>query len=100
MRIWRSYFLNLNLKTYEKVTLEQKQEEESFIVKNFYKIDEVENKKYSKQHALISLYVSLVQSVLESISSVSKDYRNLNNDFIGKLVLSKINQTAKEIYGS
>lgn len=49
---------------------------------------------------MVSLYVSLVQSVLESIASVSKDYRNLNNDFIGKLVLSRINATAKEIYGS
>ena len=45
------------------------------------------------------MYISLVQSVLESISAVSKDYRNLNNDFIVKMVLAKINAAALEVYG-
>lgn len=79
MKIWRSYFLNLNLKTFQKVSLNQQEDSESFLVSNYYKLDHTENIRHLQQHTLISLYVSLVQSVLESISSIAKDYRNLNN---------------------
>lgn len=65
------------------------------MVKNIYQVTETQNERYVEQQCLISMYVSLVQSVLESISAVSKDYRNLNPEFIAKLVLSKLNLAAK-----
>lgn len=91
--------MNLNTVNHQNVELKAIEAEDSFLVNNVYQFIENENPNYGKQHCLITLYISLVQAVLESISSVSKDYRNLNNDFISKLVLQKINMTAKEVYG-
>ena len=69
------------------------EEEDTFLTKNIYTIKQKKNVHYDDENCLLSLYLSLVQGVHESISSVSKDYRNLNKDFVHQLILGKINQT-------
>lgn len=99
MKIWRSYFLNPHQKTTNNVELKAIEAEDSFLVNNLYQITEDPNTSFDKQKCLITLYTTLVQSTLESISAVSKDYRNLNSEFVSKMVLAKINGIANEIYG-
>ena len=36
------------------------------------------NQEYNDAHALVNLYIGLIQGVLDSISVISKDYKNLN----------------------
>ncbi len=45
------------------------------------------------------MYLSLVQGTIDAIAAVSKDYRNLNIDFLKENILSKINSTANQLYG-
>lgn len=72
-----------------------REEEDTFLTKNIYTIKQKKNVHYEDENCLLSLYLNLVQGVHESISSVSKDYRNLNKEFIHQLLLGKINQTQK-----
>lgn len=78
MKVWRTYFLNLATKVEKTVSMETEEEKDSFLNKTFYEMKEKKNVHYDDQNCLISLYAGLVQGVNESISSVSKDYRNLN----------------------
>jgi hypothetical protein len=45
------------------------------------------------------MYLALVQGTIDVISAVSRDYRNLNLDFLRENILSKINQTSTQLYG-
>lgn len=92
MKVWRTYFLNLGAKSDQYVELQVREEEDTFLTKNVYTIKQKKNVHYEDENCLLNLYLSLVQGVHESISSVSKDYRNLNRDFIHQLVLAKLNQ--------
>ena len=57
------------------------------------------NSNFNNQKILISLYLSLVQGTVDAISAVSKDYRNLNVDFLRDNILSKVNLSATQLYG-
>lgn len=45
------------------------------------------------------MYLALVQGTIDVISAVSRDYRNLNLDFLRENILNKINQTSTQLYG-
>ena len=45
------------------------------------------------------MYLNLVQGTLDTISAISKDYRNLQIDFVRDSILNKINQASTQIYG-
>jgi len=40
------------------------------------------------------LYLYLVQGTVDTIAAVSKDYRNLNVDFLRENILKKINESS------
>lgn len=94
MKVWRTYFLNIAKKCERIVELETVEEEESFLTTTKYSLKEKKNVHYNDQSCLITLYSILVQSVFDSISSVSKDYKNLNKEFIHQFIMTKINEVA------
>ena len=53
----------------------------------------VPNKNYNDRNSLILAYLGLVQGVIDGISTISKDYRNLNKDFLLTHILTKLNQS-------
>ena len=64
-----------------------------------YILEKNKNSFYSDGSVLLSLYIALVQGVLDSISVVSKDYKNLHKEFLNASVFNKIKQVADVIYG-
>jgi len=89
--VWRSYFLDTNLQQELETKLKTEEEAESFLTKTSYVIEKITNPNFTNQKYLISLYLSLVQGTIDTISAVSKDYRNLNIDFLRESILKKIN---------
>ena len=69
------------------------------MTKNTYVLENSANSNYSNQRALIVMYLGLVQGTIDVISSVSKDYRNLNLDYLRENILAKINQSSTQVYG-
>lgn len=63
-------------------------------------VDQTKNSGFDDGSVLVSLYIGLVQGVLDSISAVSKDYKNLKSEYIASIVFAKIKQTADSIYES
>lgn len=54
------------------------EDEETGIQKSKYVIDRNKNTSFQDSTVLLGLYLGLVQGVLDSIATVSKDYKNLN----------------------
>ena len=77
LQIWRTYFLQNNLSENERVKLVEQTNEESFLVKKKYVIEREKNQLFGRRKATIQAYLGLVQSVLDAVATVSKDYRNL-----------------------
>lgn len=92
--------MNSSTKSYPLAELKEIEEEESFLKRNIYRFRHLPNKNFADENCLLNLYISLVQGTLESISAVSKDYRNLNNEFISNFIYGRLSQTAQEIYGA
>ena len=58
------------------------------------------NHNFQKRHLLINTYLSLIQALIETISTVSKDYRHLNLEFFNTNILSKLNQLQNSNHSS
>jgi hypothetical protein len=44
--------------------------------------------------------MALVQGTLDAISAVTKDYRNLNQEFLHNSIFAKVKSSSASIYGS
>ena len=51
-------------------------------MKTSYVIEKNINKNFNHQKVLLLNYLSLVQGTIDIITTVSKDYRNLNVEFL------------------
>lgn len=60
-------------------------------MKKKYIIEREKNELFGKRKATIDAYLGLVQSVLDAISTVSKDYRNLTVEFLQGHINTKLN---------
>lgn len=58
-----------------------------------YVINRKANAKLPERKWLINSYLGIVQGVIDGISTISKDYRNLNTEFLSAHILTKVNQT-------
>lgn len=56
----------------------QEESADSFLVTSKYVINKKPNPHFSDRTWIIASYLGLVQGVIDGISTVSKDYRNLN----------------------
>lgn len=51
-------------------------------MKTKYRFEERENTELQDENVLLNIYLGLVQGVIDGIGTVSKDYRNLNKEFL------------------
>jgi hypothetical protein len=65
-------------------------QQDTFIVDLVYSLESRPNKNYPDEDLLVNLYTNLIQSTLDSIVGITKDYRNLNADYIKTQVFSKL----------
>ena len=64
------------------------------MTKTSYVIEKITNPNFVNEKHLISMYLYLVQGTVDTIAAVSKDYRNLNVDFLRENILKKINESS------
>jgi hypothetical protein len=69
----------------------EEESQESFLVTKKYVIIRTPNNDYEARAVLLNSYLALVQSVLDGIATVSRDYRNLTKDFLQTHIAAKIN---------
>lgn len=93
LQIWRTYFLKLCTQQSTSVSLVQQQSEDSFLVTSKYVINYTKDPSFSDKNWLILCYLGLVQGVVDGIATVSKDYRNLNKEYLQNHIISKVNQS-------
>ena len=76
----------------------QEEEADTFLTKASYVFKPHKNEAYRERRLLVDGYLGLVQATIDSISTVSKDYRNLNKDYLQKHIHTKINSILASIY--
>lgn len=64
-----------------------------------YSLETVANPNYRDEELLVNLYTTLIQGTLEGIVAVTKDYRNLNIEFIHATVYAKLKPIIVAAYG-
>lgn len=63
-------------------------------------MEDIKNPDYHDEELLVNLYTNLIQGTLDGIVGVTKDYRNLNIEFIRNQVYAKLKQVITAAYGS
>lgn len=92
LQVWRTYFLNSCTSKTGKLSLVHEEDKESFLVNSKYALSSQDNPAFSDRSWLVNSYLGLVQGVIDGIATISKDYRNLNTEFLSTHILSKLNQ--------
>jgi hypothetical protein len=78
LQVWRTYFFNTCSSEIGTILRVEEEEKESFLTTNKYVFERKVNSAVSSRKSLILAYLGLVQGVIDGISTISKDYRNLN----------------------
>ena len=73
-------------------------QEDTFLVDKTYSLERTVNKDHRNQYILMTLYSILVESTLEAIAGISKDYRNLNTAYAKETISQKVEAAAKQLY--
>jgi hypothetical protein len=63
-------------------------------------MEDIKNPDYHDEELLVNLYTNLIQGTLDGIVGVTKDYRNLNIEFIRNQVYAKLKPVITVVYGS
>ena len=100
VRVARTYFLGRNVEHERKLKESNVEQKDTFIVDLVYSLESVPNPNYRDEELLVNLYTNLIQGTLDSIVAVTKDYRNLNVEFIRAQVYAKLKPVITAAYGS
>ena len=73
-------------------------QEDTFIVDKVYSLQRTVNREHKNQRILVTLYSHLVESTLEAIVGVTKDYRNLNVEYVRSVITSRMSNVLKDIF--
>lgn len=90
LQVWRTYFLEDNLREDWEVGLVEQQSEDSFLVTKKHVIVRRPNSHFEGRALLLNSYLALVQAVLDGIATVSRDYRNLSKEFLQAHIAGKM----------
>lgn len=98
LRVCRTYFLSNGAKLFEEIVQEDIPQTDTFIIDKVYNIKRTVNKEYKDQYVLLTLYSNLIESTLEAIAGVIKDYRNLNSEYIKSVITTKLSTVLKDLF--